>query len=337
MDWREATFRTVLGLASKHGGGAAFFGDLESLAAEAYRKSLVGRAFPSFWLEVPLVGAPGFDLHVYYDRGDVLPDDRFEHGRGFGMQALFDWYFGSDVGGVGVGFAHDLREGAAYSTGVYVNFNKHPLTDRSAFLRALDAEDAIGHTEALLDRLPKWWYTWYLGSFPRRAGSPTRVGAFVSRDRQAAYAADKTLLARDLDQAGFTAVDDALLDCVAELAALPFQLELQLDATAEGTGDTLGVDLTLEMKSAKGVREAFTETGAGARACGLLEGWGIADDRWHNIAGASTARIVPLASAEGKASMLLTCVPSFIKVKWAGARIQPAKVYFNCDARIVPI
>ena len=336
MDWREATFRTVLGLTAKHGGGAAFLGDYESAAVEAYRKSLIGSAFPSFWLEVPLVGAPGFDLHVYYDRGDVLPDDRFEHGRGFGMQALFDWYFGSDVGGVGVGFAHDLREGAAYSTGAYVNFNKHPLTDWGDFFRALGAEDAIGHTEALLQRLPERWSTWYLGLFPQRAGSPTRVGAFVSRDKQAAYAADKNLLARDLAQAGFTAVDDALLDCVAELSAMPYQLELQLDATAEGTGDTLGVDLTLEMRSAKSVREAFAEGGAGARACELLESWGIADDRWHNIAGASTARIVPLASAEGKTSVLLTCVPSFIKVKWAGARIQPAKVYFNCDARIIP-
>ena len=155
MDWREATFRTVLGLAAKHGGGAAFLGDYESAAVEAYRKSLIGRAVPSFWLEVPLAGAPGFDLHVYYDRGEVHSGDRFEDGCGFGMQALFDWYFGSDVGGVGIGFAHDLREGSEFATGAYVNFNKHPLADWGDFFRALGAEDAIVHTEALLQRLPE--------------------------------------------------------------------------------------------------------------------------------------------------------------------------------------
>lgn len=101
--------------------GADFLGDGIGRALEIFQRSLIGSDYPSFWLEVPLAGEPGFDLHVYYDRGRVHPRDRFEEGNGFGMQSLFDWYFGVETGGVGVGFAHDLRS-SPVRTGAYVNF-----------------------------------------------------------------------------------------------------------------------------------------------------------------------------------------------------------------------
>jgi hypothetical protein len=130
-DLREAAFEALLTLHQKRG-GSGLTGNITELARDTFKKSLIGSCFPNFWLEAPLIGEPGFDLHVYYDRGQVRPGTRFEAGAGFGIQALFDWYFGTELGGVGVGFAHDLR-GGQRATGEYVNFNGKPLSDVHGF------------------------------------------------------------------------------------------------------------------------------------------------------------------------------------------------------------
>ena len=332
MDERFTTlaFRTAVALVARRG-GAGFLGGDAGLAADVFRRSLIGDGWPGFWLEVPLLGEPGFDLHVYYDRGKVRPGERFGKGCGFGMQALFDWYFSNETGGVGVGFAHDLR-GGQVATGAYVNFNGRPLDDTRGFFAALGAEDVHEGAAALLDRLPGGWHPWYLGLFPARPNSGVRVGAFVPRERQAAYARDPQVLARDLDQAGFRAMDGAMLERLQAMAALPYRLELQLDAVGCGTGDTLGADLTLKRTSAPRVCEAFSEGGAAARACALLEEWGVADRRWKRIADAAFAKAVPLPHGEDIEIARMSCLPSFIKAKWADARPQSAKVYLQCAA-----
>lgn len=329
---REVAFNALVGLAAKRSSGTALLGDTAGLASIAYRKSLIGRSYPSFWMEAPLKGEPGFDLHVYYDRGQVLPGERFAPGAGFGMQDLFDWYFGTETGGVGVGFAHDLRDGRN-SVGAYVNFNRRPLANRRGFFASLGAQDACDYAESLVERLPESWNPWYLGLFPNREGAGVRVGAFVSKVRQEAYANDPRALATDLSQAGFEALDESMLARLSMMAALPFKLELQLDATSDGTGDTLGADITLDQRSVASVRTAFAEGGPADVACRLLEGWGIADTRWHLIADASTSRLVPLVQENVELDYLMTCTPAFIKAKWIATQPQSAKVYFQCASR----
>lgn len=317
--FREAAFAALVGLARKHSGGPALLGNTAELAAVAYRRSLVGRSFPSFWMEAPLAGEPGFDLHVYYDCGQVLPGERFESGAGFGMQSLFDWFFGTETGGVGVGFAHDLRDGSG-SVGAYVNFQGSPLVDAHGFFSSLGATESHARAKRLLARMPHEWHPWYLGLFPDRQDAGVRVGAFVSKERQAAYAADSRTLASDLARVGFTAMDGNMLARLAAMASLSLLLELQLDVTEDGTGDTLGADLTLGLASASAVRTAFTEGGPVADACGLFEGWGMADSRWRRIPDASLSRIVPIAWSGGRTSLLLTSIPAFVKAKWVATR-----------------
>ncbi|MDO4538688.1 MAG: hypothetical protein Q4B54_11040, partial [Coriobacteriales bacterium] len=91
---REMAFGALVELCAKRG-SYELFGGVTDLATETFKQSLIGEAFPSFWLETPLVGEPGFDLHVYYDRGQVQPGERFTEDTGFDMPALFDWYFGA--------------------------------------------------------------------------------------------------------------------------------------------------------------------------------------------------------------------------------------------------
>lgn len=331
---REAAFDALVGLAYKHGGESALLGDSIELATKAYRKSLIGNAFPHFWMEVPLIGTPGFDLHVYYDRKQVSPNDSFAPNDGFGMQGLFDWYFGKEKGGVGVGFAHDLR-GGQIQTGIYVNFNHNPLHDMPGFFASIGAQDHLSCTEMLLSRLPSAWLPWYVGLFPERLESGVRVGSFVTTGRQREYASDQTALAADLASVGFEAFDDAMLEHICALAALPFELELQLDATYEGTGSTLSVDLVLKAKSADSMHGTFLSGTPYANACNMLESWHAADERWHHIAGASLSRLVPLGQKNGRAALALTSSPAFIKTKWTNTLIQPAKVYMDCSTKLL--
>ena len=335
MDLREFAFATHVTLCAKR--SAELLGNITDLARETFKQSLIGGVFPSFWLEVPLVGEPGFDLHVYYDRDQVQPDDRFAEGAGFGMQALFDWYFGLETGGVGVGFAHDLHAGQRV-TGAYVNFNSRPLDDARGFFGALGSPKLRQPAIALMAGLPKSWHPWYLGLFPGRPDAGVRVGSFVPRVRQADYARDALEIAADLQATGFYALDDEMLRRVQALAALPYQLEMQLDATEAGTGETLGVDLTLELDSPRRAHEAFAADGAAAQACALLETWGVADDRWRAIASSSFGTAIPLpAEAGADKALLMSCLPAFIKVKWRNGQPQPAKVYLQCAARPVAL
>lgn len=184
MGLREMAFGALVGLGVKR--GAALLGNATDLACETFKQSLIGEAFPSFWLEAPLIGEPGFDLHVYYDRGQVRPGEQFAEGADFGMQALFDWYFSAEKGGVGVGFAHDLRDGQRV-TGAYVNYNHKPLSNMPGFFGALGSPESCGPAAALMARLPKSWSPWYLGLFPGRPDAGVRLGSFVSRGRQADY------------------------------------------------------------------------------------------------------------------------------------------------------
>lgn len=183
-------------------------------------------------------------------------------------------------------------------------------------------------------RMPEGWRPWNLGLFPERAEAGVRVGAFVSKGLQDAYAHDPDAFARDLERVGFRALDVEMLERMRALAEMPYMLELQLDATEEGVGDTLGVDLTLRLDSVSRTGEAFADGGAATRACTLIEGWGAADERWRRIVDVTFNKLVPVFVADELAPMLMRCSPSFIKAKWVGTHLQPAKVYLKCEARL---
>lgn len=214
---------------------------------------------------------------------------------------------------------------------------RKPLSNAQGFFASLGADGSCECAERLVARLPHTWHPWYLGLFPEREGAGVRVGAFVSKGRQAAYANDPRTLADDLSQVGFTALDDTMLTRISAMAALPFVLELQLDATEDGTGDTLGADLTLGLASAKSVRSAFTVNGHARLACKFLESWGLADSRWQRIPDASISNVVPLGLEGDRTSLFMGSIPGFVKAKWTKTRPQPAKAYFKCAARPVDV
>ena len=334
-DRRIIAFETLFRLAAENA-GEGFLGDISETTTDIFRRSLIGGAYPHFWLEVPLRGETGFDLHIYYDRGQVQKGERFGAGCGFGMQGLFDWFFAGDAGGVGIGFAHDLQ-GSALTTGVYVNFNHQNLKDLQGFFTSMGRPEAYEWTQALMQRIPDDWRPWYIGSFPCRAGAPVRVGSFIGMKRQRLYAGNPRMIAEDLARTGFAAVSDEMLKRISLLAALPFPLDFQLDVNEAGVMDTLGVSIALEMKSAAGVRKEFSEGADAARSLKLMEEWNITDVRWHQIPKASMSQIMPYADDKGgSGAMILAALPEAVKAKWKASMLQPpAKVYYICHARPV--
>ena len=100
----------VLSAAQRSAGPQLLGNDLQ-VAREILRRNLLGDRFPGFWMETPLLGAPGFDFHVSYDRPDLPVGVRFSQGDGFGHQRLVDWFVSEETGGVGLGFAHDILTG----------------------------------------------------------------------------------------------------------------------------------------------------------------------------------------------------------------------------------
>jgi hypothetical protein len=190
-----------------------------TMAEEAYRTSLVADVQPGSWLEVPLVGEPGYDINVFYRSGQLVPGDRFVFGEGFGYQPVMDWLARVKPGKFGVGIAHDLQ-GPTPGHGVYVNPNGIGVTQRNGFFEALDEAGAGARSAAIVARQPAQWETMEEGVFASRPERPARIASRVGDALQKAYASDASLLKAHLRQVGFGALDADMLACLQEMATI---------------------------------------------------------------------------------------------------------------------
>lgn len=306
--------------------------------ARYWSAASLGADFPGFWMEAPLLGAAGFDYHVSYDRPGLHPGDRFAPGADFGCQGLVDWFANDETGGVGLGFAHDLRsqshDDAVHVPAVYVNTNHNPLHSDAAFFRAAGYPELAPVVADLLRRLPAGYRTWYLGVFKNREGCPARIGCFSPDAVRDACAKDPMSFLAELRDIGFDAFDHTMARQLCELAQAPLSWEIQFDIYSDGeVGNVLSLDLCLPLAKTTRVAEFFAKDGLGARAMRVIEGWDVADERWRHIPKACFARLA--WPHEGEVAFLLHCYPAFLKVKWQAGIPQPGKVYLDGVARPV--
>lgn len=328
-----ATSSAMAVLAAAHRrGGRALLGDDLHRAHMAFERSRLGDGHPSCWTEAPLTGEPGFDFHVYYDRPELSPGVRLAPDAGPGHQRTVDWFVGEETGGVGMGFAHDLMAGQAGGVATYVNVNRRPLDNTAGFFEAAGAPALAPAVAGLQERLPADYRTWYLGVFANRAGSPARVGCFLPKRCRLACQDSPAEFGRELARIGFVATSDAMLRQLAELSRVALGWEVQFDVHADGSlGDTLSIDLCTLLDKTVRVREFFAPDAPGAQAMCVLEGWGVADERWRLIPRASLNLIGRPGGLEE--DFVLRCYPAFIKAKWKAGVAQPSKVYLVCSAR----
>ncbi|MBQ9043629.1 MAG: hypothetical protein IJ111_12550 [Eggerthellaceae bacterium] len=321
-------FEAMYQIAAAEGRGEALFGDSIGIARSAYERTLIGNGYPSAYLEFPLIGKPCFDILSVHARADIHVGDRFARGAGFGRQAMFDWFAGvAGQGDVSCGLELDTSSGEAEQAGVYLQFHDR----RELIAPFLDSVGEAARLPGYLDtlaRMPQGWPPAYVGLFPGRSGAPLRIGGYLGADAKEACAADPARLGDQFRQIGFAAYDNAMLERCSQFMALAPAVDFQFDIMADGRlGDTFGLSLSFNEAKPRQARTCM-EGGYGARICGELQRWGLADDRWKLIAGAAFARHVGFEREDGSEGRFALCVLfNYAKVKFSACEAQPAKFY----------
>ncbi len=320
------TFDALYVLASRDGRDERLFGNSIELARPAYERSLLGKGYPSAYLEFPLMGEPGFDLLTVH--GTVEPGDSFAPGAGFGYQPLFDWFAGIEkLGAISCGIEVDTGDGETERAGAYLQYRR-----RSELVAPfLQVVGESRRTEGYLDlcaRMPSGWPPSYVGLFPGRAGTPLRIGGYMDVEAKEACVKDPQELAAAFETIGFSAYDNQMLARCSKFMQLAPSVDFQFDIMEDGgIGDTFGLSLSFNDTTPRKAYECMSN-GYGARIMELLQDWHLADERWKLIANCAFARHVPFSDEDGHERRLALIIRfNYAKVKFTRGVAQPAKFY----------
>ncbi|MDO4538334.1 MAG: hypothetical protein Q4B54_09260 [Coriobacteriales bacterium] len=322
--------------AADKGRGPILFGDCLPRVRETLRPFFVSPAFPSVYLEFPLLGDPFLDVTLLYASLD--PSTRIASDAASGTEALLDWFSTADLKGTGtcMGFELDTKQEPVPAAAVHFQPRKHTDLVQPFF-------DALGEPEraqtyfALERRLPESWHPDFFGLFRGRPDSPLRVCGYITEAERKACAKDLPHLKFILQRAGFSAYNDEMLSQMQELmqtseTTLDYQFDIYPDETL---GSTFAFDVKFKTETPDAVRKSFCG-GSASRIMQLFEQWGLADKRWELIPQAAFARAVPVERDNGEvAPYSFTLMPGWAKLRWCDGVMQPAKFYFYGTAGIL--
>ena len=325
-------FDALYSIASDGGREDALFGSSIELARPAYEKTLIGNGYPSVYLEFPLLGSPCFDLlsvHGHVERGA-----RFAPGAGFGYEGMLEWFQGicKEDGSISCGIELDTASGETERAGVYLQQReRHDLV--VPFLESVGEGSRVESYLDVLSRMPEGWPPAYVGLFPGRPGTPLRIGGYLDVLQLERLADDPAYLGECFQRMGFAAYDDDMLDRCAEFMKHAPSADFQFDIMPDGSlGDTFGLSLSFNEARPRHARECM-ESGYGAEIMNLLQGWGLADERWKLIAGAAFARHIGFEKEDGTEGRFALAIRfNYAKVKFTACEPRPAKFYLTCLA-----
>ena len=332
----ELSFEVLCLQAADQGRGEVLFGDSYHRAVQETKPFLVGKEFPSVYLEFPLQGDSFLDVTVLLK--DLEPNTRIHSPAAKGTRPVLDWYagVGQKYDNVSLGFELDTKKERQTAAAMHFQPRRHTELVRPFF-------DVVGEPERadlyldLDQRMPSGWPLAFFGMFRGRPESPLRVCGYMDRDFQEACANDSEQVRKAFDTIGFASYDDAMLSQVSTLlGTVPGNADFQFDVYDDGTlGSTFAIDAQFGIDQPEKVLASFTD-GAGARVARLLQEWGIADDRLQLGVQSTFARALPMGR-EGDTLKLhsLALMPQWAKVRWINAQLQPAKLY--CLANASPL
>ena len=329
-------YQVLLLQAADEGRGPALFGDSYARAREAVLPFIVGKEFPSVYLEYPLMGNPFLDVTVLY--GKLEPKTRIASDMTVGMDALLDWFAEAcgTYDDICCGFEVDTKDPRLPKAAVHFQPRSH-VELVEPFCEAVGEPKRARLYLDLAARMPEEWSLSFFGMFRGRPGSPLRVCGYLSSDEIAACAADSHHLAGRFDAIGFSAYDDAMLAQVSALMAVAPELaDFQFDIYPDGKlGDVFAIDVQFGIEQPEAVQSSFAD-GAGARVMDLLEELGAADSRWKLGAQAAFARALPVELDDGETGRYaFTLMPQWVKARWANRELQPAKLYLLAHAGLL--
>lgn len=98
---------------------------------------------------------------------------------------------------------------------------------------------------------------------------------------------------------------------------------------------TFAIDASFRVQRPELALASFAD-GHDARVMELLEGWGVADDRWRLGVQAAFARALSVELPDGTTrGYMLLLMPQWVKTRWTSSRLQPAKLYHLGSAGIL--
>lgn len=316
-------YMLIYALAAARGREKTLFGPFAERGREAFVCSAPGKRFPELWFELPLAGDPWFDLHVLTAPGDLDSGSPPAEGACGGHAEVFRWFTAAqNVRQLALSW--DLNAGGRPSAAIQLLLSGRDDDTACGFLRAAGKPEAARAYLEFLRRMPREWFACYLGVFPSRPGHHLRVECIPGQNLQQAYARNPSLMEQHLSQVGFSQFGSTLIPRCQSLAAAPFQFEFQFDIDADGTaGDTLGASLRFNLGKGSDDWETFRTEGAAGKVMAEIEGWGLADDRWHVLEDTAFAQRV----THGRENCLLYCAPVFVKLRWRAGKPVDAKAY----------
>lgn len=324
--------RTVSGEGKKR-----LFGELaEEENRTLLHEKLCGRSFSMLFLECPLSGKVGFDLHIVHSgeairRGIPFAENVYgDHGQ------LFTWFAEEDRGADGLDVVYDLREGLYTPPMVYLKSSGEATEICEGFFRHVGSEEAAARFHGKQAQLPSGWNTWYTGVHTGRKGKPLRIGSLLSDDLKSRYAGNIIAFEEDLGKIGFPVpLSPVMRDKLHSLFCFPFPLDIQIDVMDDGrVSDVLGVSLVTGDIGRNALAASF-DGGAVEDLMRLCTSWGIADGRWKHIPPATFAvSMFHSAASGGKQRLILSSHIGYFKVRFRGSDDSAidAKTYFRLQA-----
>jgi len=311
-------------------------GESAARVRSAIEPFLVGEKLPNAYLEFPLIGDPFLDVTILYS--ELAPSTHVESPAAGNTEALFNWFAEAhrDHDDISFGFELDTKEPQLPRAAVHFQPRAH-IELAEPFCAIVGEPDRARTYLDMARRMPQGWPLSFFGMFRGRPGSPLRVCGYLDPSEQANCAHDPLQVAAALDEVGFSAYDDKLLNEASELmAACPGTVDFQFDVYPDGhVGDTFALDVQFNIEQPEAVQASF-DNGPGSHVTKLLERWGIADKRWRDAINATFARALPVQLEDGAIGRYsFTLMPQWVKVRWRKGVLQPAKLYFLANAGLL--
>lgn len=322
--------------AADEGRGEELFGESFARARVVGQPFMVGTSFPDVYFEFPLAGEPFLDFTVLLH--ELEPGTRIDSPAASGTEAMLDWYATerANESSISCGYELDTKKSELAQAAVHFQPRTH-IELVEPFCEVVGEQERAHLYLGLAERMPKGWPLSFFGLFRGRPGSPLRVCGYMDRAEKAACAADPSHLREALDAIGFTSYDPTMVAQVSTLlAATPGGVDFQFDLYDDGSlGNTFAIDAQFAIEQPELVRSSFAD-GPASQVMGLLEQWGIADERWHLGAQAAFARALPVEKDDGTTGRFaFTLMPQWVKARWTDATLQPSKLYMLGSSGLV--
>ena len=326
-------FEVLLLQAMNDGRSTALFGGAADRVRDAVPPFLIGEKFPEIYLEFPLAGEPFLDVTLLYT--DLEENACINSSLASGCEDILSFYARERAKDASISFGFEIDCAGQAPSAAGIHFQPRRRTELVApFCEVAGSPEKAALYLEQNERMPQGWPLSYFGMFRGRAGSPLRVCGYLEEGESRACAADSARLGRALDQAGFSASNEIMLAQAARILELaPAYTEFQLDILADGSlGDMFAIGIHFDSLPSAEICRSFA-CGAGAAIMAQLQEWGIADERVRHVSNMTFTRGMNISLDDGTSRPFgFSLVPSWLKVRWRGGILEPAKLYINANA-----